>query len=160
MLFILIALMAAGLAGGISWLVCKGHFAAKLAVAKAQEQSIKAAHDQLSKQYAESQQSLSQAQQQHARMQAVVAAKEEQLAEQKAFVAQVKGEMEREFRLIAASTVDQSAKSLGEQQAGKLTDLLKPFREQIHAFQESVGKHFNEAGKEKSALQKEIELLA
>jgi DNA recombination protein RmuC len=129
-------------------------------VAEAQQQSVKDAHDRLSKQYAESQQALSQAQQQHVRLEAVVAAKEEQLAAQKAFVAQVKAEMEREFKLIAASTVDQSAKNLGEQQAGKLTDLLKPFREQIHAFQESVGKHFNEAGKEKSALQKEIELLA
>lgn len=160
MLLLLIAVVAAGLAGGVSWLVCKGHFTAKLAVAEAQQQSIREAHAQLSKQYIESQQALSQAQQQQARLQAVAAAKEEQLAEQKAFVEKVKAEMKREFRLIAANTVDQSAKSLGEQQEGKLTDLLRPFREQIHAFQESVGKHFNEAGKEKSALQKEIELLA
>jgi DNA recombination protein RmuC len=155
----LIALVAAGLAGSISWVVCKGHFAAKLAVAEAQQQSARDTNDKLSAQLAGSQQALSQAQQQVTRLQAVAASKEEQLAEQKAFVEKVKAEMEREFRLIAANTVDQSAKSLGEQQAGKLTDLLKPFREQIHTFQEAVGKHFSEAGKEKSALQKEIELL-
>jgi DNA recombination protein RmuC len=96
----------------------------------------------------------------NSQLQAAVDSKEAQLAEQKAFITEIKAQMEREFRLIAANTVDQSAKTLGQQQESKLTDLLKPFREQIAGFQDAVGKHFAEEGKEKTALQKEIELLA
>src|ERR1043165_6921395 len=86
MLFVLIAVVAAAAAGGVSWLVCKSRFAAKLAVAEAQQHSLHDTHEKVSRQLAESQQALSGAQQQTARLQAVVAAKDEQLAEQKAFV--------------------------------------------------------------------------
>jgi DNA recombination protein RmuC len=117
-------------------------------------------HSDLQGQLATSQSTIVQLRSLNATLQASVESKESLLAEQRVFVEKMKSEMEREFRLIASSTVDMSAKTLGEQQESKLTDLLKPFREQIQTFQEAVGKHFVEEGKEKVSLQKEIELLA
>lgn len=159
MLVVLIAFLTASGTAGVTWLWCKSHFAAETAAANARFESLSAVNEKMAHQLSEAQLLLSETQKANARLQATLQSREEQLAEQKDFVEKVKAEMEKEFRLIAANTVDQSARVLREQQETKLTDLLKPFREQIHHFQEAVGKHFNEEGKEKTALQKEIEML-
>lgn len=159
MLTILVAVLAAIAAAGIAWLMSKAHFAAVAAAAEAKCGAVQAAHDRLAQQLASVQAELKAATHLCAKLQASAEAKDALLAEQKGFIEKAKSEMEREFRLIAANTVDQSAKTLGEQQETKLTDLLKPFREQINNFQEAVGKHFSEEGKDKSALKTEIELL-
>jgi len=139
----------------------------KASAALATNAAMQQAHDLINAQLTEAQElsattqkDVLSLQSNNARLQAAVETKEAQLTEQKDFITGVKAEMEREFRLIATNTVDQSAKTLGLQQESKLTDLLKPFREQITTFQDAVGKHFTEEGKEKTALQKEIELLA
>jgi DNA recombination protein RmuC len=159
MSIVLIALFAATGAAGITWFLVRSHFAVAIASKDARNEGLQQAHDKLTQQLSEAQLALADLQKANVALQAALLSKGEQLAEQKIFVEHVKADMEKEFRLIAAHTVDQSAQVLREQQESKLTDLLKPFREQIHHFQESVGKHFNEEGKEKTALQKEIEML-
>lgn len=94
-----------------------------------------------------------------ASLQAQLVAKEELLSQQKDFVASVRQEMEREFRILATTSLDQNAQKFSEQQTTKLDDLLKPFRENIESFRKDVEDKFREEGKEKSALQREIELL-
>jgi DNA recombination protein RmuC len=68
--------------------------------------------------------------------------------------------LKKEFTLLAGQMLEAKAQSFNQQQESKLTDLLNPFRKQIEDFGKQVTEKFIAEGKEKSALQREIELLA
>ncbi len=180
MLTLLLTACAAVAAAIVSWVLCRARLAAamvprdsyallqqQLAGTQTSEGILKGLfknaqeqRDAAQEQASGAQAAAEEARVRVAKLQAALDAKEEQLRAQKEFLAEAKADMEREFRLIAANSLELNAAALNRQQEGKLSDLLSPFREQIQQFQEAVRKHFTEEGKEKSALQREMELLS
>jgi DNA recombination protein RmuC len=150
-----IALLAACGASCFTWFICRARQQTLSALCAQAKQE----NEKLSESLMAAQSAATEASRANARLEASVEAKDAQLAAQQGFIEAARADMEREFRLIAASSLDRNARNLGEQHEAKLGELLRPFREQIHHFQEAVGKHFVEEGKEKTALQKEIEIL-
>ena len=68
-------------------------------------------------------------------------------------------QLKAQFTLLAGQVLDSKTQTFNQQQETKLTDLLNPFKKQIEDFQKQVDEKFIAEGKEKSALQREIELL-
>ncbi len=152
---LLFVILAACLSAAFTWFVCRARtqtLTALLNQSQLEKEKLIAA-------LATAQSACNELSKENTRQEAALVLKDEQLATQKAFIETARADMEREFRLIAANTLEQNARNLGAQHESKLTDLLRPFREQIHNFQDSVGKHFSEEGKEKASLQKEILML-
>ncbi|MBS1630088.1 MAG: DNA recombination protein RmuC [Bacteroidetes bacterium] len=152
---LLLTILAAVLGVAFTWFFCRARMQT-LAALLAQSQLE---NEKLNTALTAAQSACTELSKESARQEATLRVKEEQLAAQQVFIETARADMEREFRIIAANTLEQNARSLGAQQETKLTDLLRPFREQILNFQESVGKHFLEEGKEKTLLQKEISLM-
>ncbi len=104
----------------------------------------------------EERQRLSLVQAAHASLKANHEAMEGRLAEQKDFAAALRSGLEREFRLIAAASLDQSGARLSELQQAKLVDTLAPFRNELDAFRRQVDEKFNAEADGRNTLKGEL----
>jgi DNA recombination protein RmuC len=136
MITALLVLLSAALAAGIAWMLCKARLSADYM-------------------------------QQHSESLTTIATLKAQLQTSKdreqtllSDRAELGETLKKEFSLMAGQLLDAKAQQFNQQQETKLTDLLTPFRRQIEDFGKQVGEKFINEGKEKSALQREIELLA
>lgn len=154
-MIVFLSLLVGCAAAGLTWFMCRARQHTLSALCMQAEKE----NEQLGIKLATVQTSLTEAIKANARLEAMLESKDAQLASQQAFIERAREDMEREFRLLATTALDRNARQLGEQHEGKLGEMLRPFREQIQHFQEAVGRHFTEEGKEKAALQKGIELL-
>ncbi len=155
MMYLLIAVGAAALSSVITWLVAQS----RRRGLEALHETLGRERDALKTELEKAQESAVEAARELARLEATLAGKDERLQAQQQFIENTRADLEREFRLIASTILDNNSRQLGLQHEDKLKEMLGPFREQIKHFQEEVGKHFSDEGKEKASLQKEIEML-
>lgn len=94
-----------------------------------------------------------------ARLEEEVKSRDERLLSQKQDFEEIKGKLEKEFKVIAGSILDNSSQKLTQQQTEKLDDLLKPFREQIDGFKKDIDSKFTNEASEKGSLKQQIESL-
>jgi DNA recombination protein RmuC len=91
-----------------------------------------------------------------ARQQAALEQQALRFSEQQAFLEQTKAEMEREFRLIAAASLERQGGQLAGQQQERLSHTLEPFRVQLEAFRKQVDDRFGAEAESRATLKGEL----
>lgn len=84
---------------------------------------------------------------------------QEKLQTQQAQLEQLNERMTKEFKLIAATLMEEKGKQLAERQEGTLKTLLDPFKDRIKEFQEQVRQAYDKEGKERFLLKNEVAKL-
>lgn len=100
--------------------------------------------------------SLAERQETIARQAAELSQQAHRFRDQQAFLEQTKSEMEREFRLIAAASLEQQGGQLAGQQQERLSHTLEPFRIQLEAFRKQVDERFSAEADGRATLKGEL----
>lgn len=91
-----------------------------------------------------------------ARQETDIQSRQERLDLQKHDLEEMKQQVEAHFRLLANDILEAKARTFGEQQETKLTDLLLPLKDQMAVFKKEFDAKFTEEVREKSSLRAEI----
>lgn len=91
-----------------------------------------------------------------ARLQQEVKSKDERLLLQKQDFEEIKGKLEKEFKVIAGSILDNSAQKFHEQQSNHLKTILDPLKENINSFKAEIVSRYNDENKDRASLRTEI----
>lgn len=83
----------------------------------------------------------------------------EQLIAQKENIEEIKKQSKIEFENLANQILEAKTKTFNETTEKSLDTLLKPLKDKIHSFEESVEKKYTDEAKERHALKSEIEKL-
>jgi DNA recombination protein RmuC len=91
-----------------------------------------------------------------ARLEEEVKSKDERLQTQKRDFEEIKGKLEKEFKVIAGSILDNSSQKFHEQQSNQLKTILDPLKENINSFKAEIISRYNDENKERASLRTEI----
>lgn len=91
-----------------------------------------------------------------ARLQEEVKSKDERLLLQKQDFEEIKGRLEKEFRVIAGTILDNSSQKFHEQQTNHLKTILDPLKENINSFKAEIIGRYNDENKDRASLRTEI----
>lgn len=91
-----------------------------------------------------------------ARLEEEVKSKDERLQTQKQDFEEIKGKLEKEFKVIAGSILDNSSQKFHEQQSNHLKTILDPLKENINSFKTEIISRYNDENKDRASLRTEI----
>jgi DNA recombination protein RmuC len=81
------------------------------------------------------------------------------IEEHKAGLVQMKEQFGKEFENLANKIFEEKSQKFTEQNRSNIDQILKPLGEKIKAFEEKVQRNYEEEGKEKASLKREIQVL-
>ena len=91
-----------------------------------------------------------------ARLEEEVKSRDERLKTQKQDFEEIKGKLEKEFKVIAGSILDNSSQKFHEQQSNHLKTILDPLKENINSFKTEIISRYNDENKDRASLRTEI----
>ena len=91
-----------------------------------------------------------------ARLEEEVKSKDQRLLTQKQDFEEIKGKLEKEFKVIAGSILDNSSQKFHDQQTNHLKTILDPLKENINAFKTEIINRYNDESKDRASLRTEI----
>jgi len=91
-----------------------------------------------------------------ARLEEEVKSRDERLLSQKQDFEEIKGKLEKEFKVIAGSILDNSSQKFHEQQSNHLKTILDPLKENINSFKTEIISRYNDENKDRASLRTEI----
>ena len=91
-----------------------------------------------------------------ARLEEEVKSKDGRLKTQKEDFDEIKGKLEKEFKVIAGSILDSSSQKFHEQQSNHLKTILDPLKENINSFKTEIISRYNDENKDRASLRTEI----
>jgi DNA recombination protein RmuC len=91
-----------------------------------------------------------------ARLEEEVKSRDERLKTQKQDFDEIKAKLEKEFKVIAGSILDNSSQKFHEQQSNHLKTILDPLKENINSFKTEIISRYNDENKDRASLRTEI----
>lgn len=91
-----------------------------------------------------------------ARLEEEVKSKDERIQTQKQDFEEIKSKLEKEFKVIAGSILDNSSQKFHEQQSNHLKTILDPLKENINSFKTEIISRYNDENKDRASLRTEI----
>ncbi len=91
-----------------------------------------------------------------ARLEEQVKSKDQRLLTQKQDFEEIKDKLEKEFKVIAGSILDNSSQKFHDQQTNHLKTILDPLKENINAFKTEIINRYNDESKDRASLRTEI----
>lgn len=85
--------------------------------------------------------------------------KDEQLSKQKEDIVALNKEMSEKFEVIARRLIDKNSEDIQKRHTEKLNDLLNPFKEKIHRFEEKIERSTKEQTEKNASLAEQIKQL-
>lgn len=172
-LIVVTALVSAGLAALITWLLLKGRTASEGQRARAEfadqlgsESRARAVAEErasripaLEGQVRDREKDLSAAQSRSAELAAQLEAERKQSAEKVTLLLQAKDELSLQFQNLAQKIFEEKGDSFVRKNRESLDELLKPFNKELKEFKIQVDKVYTDEAKERFSLQNEIKRL-
>lgn len=162
MIEILIALLAAGLAGGLGWFIAHARSAALAERARLAAEQLAAAQTEL----ATLRQQLSALETDKARLDTLLTTERQQMQEQEqrtrqylADIEKMRASLQTEFQVVATKLLDEKSAKFTEQNKTQLDTLLNPLKQQLTDFRSRIDTVYKTDSDDRSALKAQIEQL-